>query len=146
MPKVSVIVPVYNVEKYIGMCIESILKQSFPDFEIILVDDGSRDNSGIICDKYATEDSRVRVLHQPNGGVTSARCNGVKNAKGEWITFVDADDTLPVDALKTIEEKKISSICMNDTPYCSDREFEEMKETIIKTMENKFPQKSLFEI
>ena len=104
MPKVSVIVPVFNTEKYISECIDSILAQTFPDWELILVDDDSKDNSNIVCDEYATKDSRVRVLHQPNGGVTSARSNGVKNAKGEWITFVDADDTLPVDALKTMME------------------------------------------
>ena len=105
MPKVSVIVPVFNTEKYISECIDSILAQTFTDWELILVDDGSKDNSGKICDEYATKDSRVRVLHQPNGGVTSARSNGVKNAKGEWITFVDADDTLPEDALKMMIEK-----------------------------------------
>ena len=104
-PKISVIVPVFNTEKYISECIDSILAQTFTDWELILVDDGSKDNSGKICDEYATKDSRVRVLHQPNGGVTSARSNGVKNAKGEWITFVDADDTLPVDALKMMIEK-----------------------------------------
>lgn len=93
-PKVSIIVPVYNVEKYLPKCIESILAQTFTDFELLLIDDGSPDSSGKICDKYAAEDSRIRVFHKPNGGVSSARNFGIDNAKGEWIMFVDADDTI----------------------------------------------------
>lgn len=92
IPKISVIVPVYNVEKYLPRCIDSILSQSFTNFELILVDDGSPDNSGRICDKYAAKDSRIRVIHKKNGGASSARNVGIKNAKGEWITFIDADD------------------------------------------------------
>ena len=94
IPKVSVIVPVYKVEKYLPECIESILAQTFKDFELILVDDGSPDNSGKICDDYATRDSRIRVFHKENGGVTSARRLGVENARGEWVMFVDGDDEL----------------------------------------------------
>lgn len=93
-PKISVIVPVYKVEKYLHRCIDSILSQSFTDFELILVDDGSPDNCGKICDEYAQKDSRVRVFHKPNGGVSSARNLGLDNAKGEWIFFSDADDEL----------------------------------------------------
>ena len=92
MPKVSVIVPVYKVEKYIGKCIESILSQTFKDFELILVDDGSPDSSGAICDQYAQKDSRIQVIHKTNGGVSSARNLGLDKARGQWITFVDADD------------------------------------------------------
>lgn len=91
-PKVSVIVPVYKVEKYLPECIDSILAQTFTDFELILVDDGSPDNSGKICDDYATRDPRIRVFHKENGGVSSARNFGIKNSKGEWIVFVDSDD------------------------------------------------------
>lgn len=94
MVKVSVIVPVYQVEKYIGQCIESILAQTFTDFELILVDDGSKDNSGKICDEYADKDKRVRVIHQKNSGVANARNNGTANAAGEYICFVDADDRI----------------------------------------------------
>ncbi len=93
-PKVSVIVPVYKVEKYLPECIESILAQTFTDFELILVDDGSPDNSGKICDDYAARDSRIRVFHKENGGVSSARNLGLDNARGEWVTFVDSDDWL----------------------------------------------------
>jgi len=92
MPKVSVIVPVYNTEGYLSRCINSILSQSYTDFELLLIDDGSRDNSGAICDHYATRDSRVRVFHKENGGASSARNVGLENARGEWITFCDSDD------------------------------------------------------
>lgn len=89
---ISIIVPVYNAEQYLHRCIDSILTQSYINFELLLVDDGSPDNCGAICDEYATQDSRVRVLHKENGGVSSARNLGLDNAKGEWITFVDSDD------------------------------------------------------
>ena len=92
MPKVSVIVPVYNVEKYLARCVDSILNQTFNDFELILVDDGSPDNSGKICDEYAERDSRVKVIHKQNGGVSSARNLGIKTSIGEFITFIDSDD------------------------------------------------------
>ena len=91
-PKISVIVPVYNTEKYLHRCIDSILLQTFTDFELLLIDDGSKDSSGAICDEYASKDNRVRVFHKENGGVSSARNLGLDNAKGEWIAFVDSDD------------------------------------------------------
>lgn len=93
-PLVSIIVPVYNAEKYLNRCVDSILSQTMTDFELLLIDDGSKDNSGRICDEYAENDARVRVFHKPNGGVSSARNLGLDNAKGEWITFVDADDVI----------------------------------------------------
>lgn len=91
-PKISVIVPVYNVEQYLSRCIDSILAQTFIDFELLLIDDGSKDNSGNICDKYAEKDHRIRVFHKENGGVSSARNIGIDNARGEWIYFSDSDD------------------------------------------------------
>lgn len=91
-PKISVIVPVYNVEQYLPRCIDSILAQTFTDFELLLIDDGSPDNSGKICDEYAERDTRIRVFHKKNGGVSSARNMGLENAQGEWIAFVDGDD------------------------------------------------------
>ena len=99
MPKISVIVPVYNAEKYLHRCIDSILAQTFTDFELLLINDGSKDNSGKICDEYAAKDSRVRVFHKKNGGASSARNLGLENAKGEWITFIDSDDALQQNAL-----------------------------------------------
>jgi len=93
-PQISVIVPVYNVEKYLHKCVDSILAQTLSDIELILVDDGSPDGSGAICDEYAQKDSRVKVIHKPNGGVSSARNAGIDVASGEWICFVDSDDII----------------------------------------------------
>lgn len=91
-PTISVIVPVYNAEKYLHKCIDSILAQTFTDFELLLINDGSKDNSGVICDDYAEKDKRVRVFHKGNGGVSSARNMGIDNAIGEYICFIDSDD------------------------------------------------------
>lgn len=99
---ISIIIPVYNAEKFLGECIDSILNQTFKDFELILVDDGSKDLSGQICDDYARRDGRIRVIHQQNGGVTAARRKGVEESQGEWISFVDADDKMEFDGLKKL--------------------------------------------
>ena len=104
-PKISVIVPVYKAEKYLHRCVDSILSQTFTDFELILVNDGSPDNCGAICDEYAQKDNRVRVFHKENGGVSSARNLGLDNAKGEWITFVDSDDWLKPGCLEQLTNK-----------------------------------------
>ena len=93
-PKISIIVPVYNVEQYLPRCINSILNQSFADFELLLIDDGSKDKSGAICDEYADNDDRIRVFHKENGGVSSARNIGLENARGEWLSFIDGDDEI----------------------------------------------------
>lgn len=93
-PEISVIVPVYNTEKYLRRCVDSILAQTYTDFELLLVDDGSTDGSGAICDEYAALDPRVRVFHKPNGGVSSARNFGLDHARGQWITFADSDDKM----------------------------------------------------
>lgn len=95
----SIIVPVYNVEQYLSKCISSILSQTYSHFELILVDDGSSDASGLICDQYANRDSRIIVIHQNNGGVSRARNRGVEAAIGEWICFVDSDDEVKPDWL-----------------------------------------------
>lgn len=92
MPLISVIVPVYKVEEYLSRCIDSILAQTYTDFELILVDDGSTDRCGVICDRYAEDDSRVIVIHKENGGVSSARNVGLDIAGGQYIVFVDSDD------------------------------------------------------
>lgn len=95
----SIIVPVYNAESYLSRCIDSILSQRLASIEILLVDDGSTDQSGTICDKYAAKDNRIKVFHKTNGGVSSARNMGLNHASGEWIAFVDADDQLTNNAL-----------------------------------------------
>lgn len=96
MSKISVIVPVYNVEKYLNRCVDSILAQTFTDFELILVDDGSPDNCGKICDEYAEKDNRIHVIHKENGGLSDARNAGIdwafEHSNSEWITFIDSDD------------------------------------------------------
>ena len=104
MPKYSVIVPVYKVEAVLPRCIESILNQTITDFELILVDDGSPDGSGAICDAYAERDSRIRVIHQQNGGVSRARNAGLDAAKGEYIVFVDSDDYVDTTYLQEFGE------------------------------------------
>lgn len=91
-PFLSIIIPIYNTEKYLTHCLDSILAQDFTDYELILVDDGSTDSSAAICDRYAEAHSQIRCLHQPNGGHTCARQNGVRISRGEYITFVDSDD------------------------------------------------------
>ena len=101
-PTISIIVPVYNSEKYLGACIDSILSQYFRDFELILVDDGSRDSSPHICDDYTQKDSRVKVIHKENGGVSAARNDGLDIAKGEYVTFIDSDDWVERDYLSTL--------------------------------------------
>ena len=87
---ISVIVPVYNTERYLERCIQSILAQIYTDFELLLIDDGSTDSSGVICDRYAELDSRVRVFHKKNGGASSARNIGLDNANGEWVCGVNS--------------------------------------------------------
>ena len=100
--KISVIVPIYNTEQYLSRCLDSIISQSFTDFELLLIDDGSTDGSGIICDSYADRDRRIRVFHKENGGVSSARNLGIDKAQGEWLYFVDSDDELLPGGLRTL--------------------------------------------
>lgn len=108
-PSVSIIVPVYNTAKYLHRCLDSILQQSFKDFEVLLVDDGSTDNSGEICDEYAAKDSRIRVFHKENGGVASAREIGIENAVGLYSIHVDSDDWIEKRMLERMyEEAQIS--------------------------------------
>lgn len=110
-PYVSIIVPVYNSERYLQECIDTILAQSFTDFEIILVNDGSKDNSGKICDNNALKDSRIKVIYQANSGVTAARRNGLEHARGEWISFIDSDDTIPQTAIEALVQASESFDC-----------------------------------
>lgn len=102
MCEISIIVPVYNVEKYLKKCVDSILNQTFQDFELILVDDGSPDNSGYICDQYAEEDPRIRVIHKENGGLSSARNVGIDISRGKFLSFIDSDDYIDSDMIKIL--------------------------------------------
>lgn len=105
-PKISVIVPVYNVEKCLRKCLDSILANTFNDFELLLIDDGSQDTSGVICDEYSACDSRVHVIHQDNAGPSAARNRGLDNAHGDWITFVDSDDWIEPNYLQSFVDNQ----------------------------------------
>jgi glycosyltransferase involved in cell wall biosynthesis len=100
MAIVSIIVPVYNVEKYLAQCLDSLIMQTLKNIEIILIDDGSTDNSGLICDEYAAKDKRFLVIHQKNKGVSAARNSGIQVASSKWITFIDSDDWIEPDMLE----------------------------------------------
>lgn len=118
---ISIVVPVYNVEKYLNQCVDSILDQTFTDFELILVDDGSKDSSSQICDEYADKDERVLVVHQTNGGQVKARKAGLNLATGEYIQFVDSDDWLELNALETVcksAKENNADIVTFDSYFC----------------------------
>lgn len=127
----SIIVPVYNVEQYIGKCIESIVNQTYKNLEIILVDDGSTDNSGKICDEWARKDKRIKVYHKENGGVSEARNLGIKKSTGEYITFVDSDDDINTDfvdiVIKNIKKEKYDYIAYNVQKYNENTRYIEYK-------------------
>ena len=127
MKLLSIIVPVYNVKNYIRQCIDSILNQTLENFEVILVDDGSSDGSGSICDEYAKNDKRVKVIHQKNSGVSVARNVGLKFASGDYIAFVDSDDYIAPDMYKVLVNKLIE--CGADMVKCGYYEFVDNKIT-----------------
>ena len=120
---ISVIIPVYNVKNYLEECVDSILSQTFSDFELILVDDGSTDGSSEICDRYLS-DSRVKVVHKENGGLLSARKAGVEQVKGDYVCFIDSDDYVANDFLlnynKILEKYNPDVIAINLTRFCND--------------------------
>lgn len=130
MPYLSVIVPVYNVEAYLAECLDSILAQTFTDFEVVLVDDGSTDGSSVICDKYAGMDQRIRCLHKENGGHMSARQEGFRQAHGKYISFVDSDDwTSPLMYEKmciAAKETNADIICCNYTAVTPEKQIERL--------------------
>lgn len=105
-PKVSIITPVYMAEDYLHSCIDSVLAQTYQNWELLLIDDGSYDKSGAICDEYAQKDSRIRVFHKVNGGVSSARNLGLEKATGEWVMFLDSDDWIENNMLSVVEDKE----------------------------------------
>lgn len=104
---VTIIIPVYNVEERIAHCLDSVIAQTYHNIEILLIDDGSTDNSGNICDRYSQKDSRIRVFHKKNGGVSSARNTGIFQAKGDYICFVDSDDAVKSDMIQEMLDKAI---------------------------------------
>lgn len=105
---VSIIIPVYNVEQYLDRCMESVVRQTYTDLEIILVDDGSKDNSSAICDKWGKKDNRILAIHQKNGGLSNARNTGINNASGKWIMFVDSDDVVSSNIVELLMQLAVS--------------------------------------
>lgn len=134
MDLISIIAPVYNAEEYLGECVDSILSQTYENFELILVDDGSPDNSGKICDEYAKKDNRIRVIHKENGGVSSARNVGLDNAKGEYIAFVDSDDIVDKKYLELMYKRIVetdSDMCFSRLDRYDGEKFYSINETSI---------------
>ena len=132
---VSVIIPIYKVERYLRKCIDSVLNQTYQDFEIILVDDCSPDNCPAICDEYAKNDDRIKVIHKENGGLSSARNAGIKIASGEYLAFVDSDDTIEQTFLQTL----VDGLENNGTDLCATKlkkVFENSSEEIEQVFSN----------
>lgn len=134
MPKLSIIVPVYKNEKYLNKCVNSILNQTFTDFELILVDDGSPDNCGMICDDYALKDKRVKVIHQTNSGVSVARNRGIEVATGDYIGFVDSDDYISNMMYENL--MNIAVVTEADIVKCGFQEFDDFQLGTIKRFYN----------
>ena len=132
-PEISIIIPVYNVAPYLRVCLNSILSQSFGDFETIVINDGSTDNSGDIGDEYAQKDNRIKIYHQENRGISSALNIGLETAKGRWIYFVDGDDWLSFDALKRMVQ------CLDNNPEIDILGFNHF----YNTQTNEYPNKAI---
>lgn len=115
--KISIIVPVYNVEQYLKKCINSILNQSYKNIELILVNDGSTDNSGKICDEYAEKDNRIKIIHKKNGGLSDARNVGIENSTGTYLSFIDSDDYVEIDMIECLYKACIKNDC--DIAWCN---------------------------
>lgn len=146
-PKISIICPVYNVEKFINKCVDSIIEQTFKDWELILVDDGSPDFSGRICDKYAANDDRIRVIHQENGGVSAARQAGMEAASGEYIIHVDPDDWVEPEMLEGmyIKAKNTGADIVICDYFINEREKETYRKQEPTTLEPAQVLKDLFQ-
>lgn len=136
--KISIIIPVYNVEQYLRDCVDSVLGQTLGNFELILVDDGSSDKSSVICDEYAAKDNRITVIHQQNAGVSSARNVALSLAKGEWITFIDSDDWVDATFLENFQLEKnedVDMICQGlkyiDNKTMSEKKRTQFRDTVI---------------
>ena len=144
-PLITVIVPCYRVERYLPRCVDSILRQTYKNLEVILVDDGSPDRSGVICDAYATKDSRIVVIHKTNGGLSDARNVGIDQANGEWITFIDSDDYVSDDYVAVLFHLAAEYGC--ECSVCPFSPFKEGEEPVVenatKHQECMLPQKAV---
>lgn len=144
MPEISIIIPVYKTEEYLAKCLDSVLAQTFPDFECILVEDGSPDSCGKVCDEYAEKDSRTKVIHQVNSGVAKARNIGLDNASGRWIMFVDSDDWIEPNllelAIRATKEHNVDIVQWNYIPFGTEKyilKYEPVKEGWLDYSEKK---------
>ena len=115
--KITIVIPVYNTSKYLSKCLDSVINQSYSNIEIVLVNDGSKDNSGDICDLYSSKDKRIKVIHKENGGVSSARNSGIDNARGKYVTFIDSDDLVHPDYIKTLVNNLDDSLSVCHIEY-----------------------------
>lgn len=147
--KISIIVPVYNVEDYLKRCVDSILNQSYKNLEIILVNDGSLDNSGLMCDEFKKKDARIKVVHQKNGGLSAARNTGLKNTTGDFVSFIDSDDWIELDMYKEMVHyatKHKLDIVECDIQYTSNEKIktepkfliENQEEAALRIIDNRF--------
>lgn len=127
MDLISVIIPIYNLEQYIERCVRSVMAQSYTNLQIILVDDGSSDGSGAVCDALAQKDSRIKVIHKPNGGVSDARNFGVKAASGQFISFVDGDDYVHPEFIATLH-----TLCVENKCRMAQCSFEAVTATVMR--------------
>lgn len=121
-PLISIIIPVYNAEKYLHQCLDSVVAQTYTNWECLLIDDGSKDSSGVICDEYAAKDSRFRVFHKENGGVSSARNDGIDKSNGYYLFFLDADDSLTEDCFNRIDVKPHADVIFTGHNRVGDNE------------------------
>lgn len=148
MPTISVIVPVYKVEPWLWRCVDSILAQTYTDFELILVDDGSPDNCGAICDEYAAKDSRVHVIHQKNGGLSAARNAGIDwvfaHSDSRWLTFVDSDDWLYPETLQfLLRDAAEKDIAKQACLYAMMKQYRLVWDYMITVIGKKFEEQNL---
>jgi glycosyltransferase involved in cell wall biosynthesis len=147
IPKISIIIPVYNTEVYLSKCINSILTQTFTDFELILVNDGSTDNSGQICDDYAKRDKRVIVIHQLNGGPGKARNSALQVAQGEYISFIDSDDWIADDMLQEMSylmsSNNVDIVVMSHYTIDLDNSIKKVENTVVDKIINRIDATSL---
>lgn len=129
MNLISIIVPVYNVEQYLKRCIDSLLAQTYSNFELLLINDGSTDNSPFICQEYVQQDSRIRLIHQENAGPSAARNKGIATAKGDYLTFIDSDDFVEADYLETLHTAAVSN--QSDIAACNFNSFNEDRKSFL---------------
>lgn len=144
-PTISVIVPVYNVEKYLRRCLDSIVAQTYTNFELILVDDGSIDDSGDICEDYAKKDSRIKIFHKENGGVSSARNIGLDNAKGDFVTFCDSDDSVTPNWLEDFDVLSNKDLIIQGYKYKKATDVEYTDKKFFESSDESFSRNELLE-